>query len=157
MRAPFRHAFTLIELIAVIVVLAVLAAVAVPRFLDMTRRARIASTAASLKTVYRAQLTYEMNVGPVWNGSVFWIQGGCPPWLEGYLEPSFFTAPAPYGGQWFFYSGNASYEEIGINTVTALDTSETVEIDRMIDDGDVTTGLLRTNATYLFYPRNPRQ
>lgn len=150
-----RRGFTLIELVASIVVLAILSVIVVPRYLDFSSRARVSATAAAMKTIYRAQLAYERDHGPVAAPPTVWYQGQCPPWLEAYLDPSFFRSPAPYGGQWFFYAGNPNYAEIGITAATQQISSETQAIDRILDDGDNASGQVRTTATYLYYSWDP--
>lgn len=58
-----RRAFTLIELIAVIVVLAILAGVAIPRYVDYSRRARVTAATATLKTLAQALRMYDIELG----------------------------------------------------------------------------------------------
>lgn len=147
--SPAR-AFTLIELIAVIVVLAILVGVAVPRYMNYSSRARVTTTAAAFKTFWRAQLAYERINGPIQAPPALWIQNAAPSWLTNAIEPSFFTRQSPYGGHWIFFAGSTSYCEIGISGMTFVDAAEHAAIDRTIDDGNLTTGILRGTSSYLY-------
>lgn len=146
--------FTLVELIAVIVVLAVLAAVAVPKYFDMQKRARISAVTGSIKAVYQAQRTYERDNGPV-TGS-HWIQADIPTWLTPYLDNrKYFQTSRAYGGQWFFYTQSTNYAEIGLVS-SNVPADEAAEIDAILDDGNLTTGRFRqTGYGYFYYHWDP--
>jgi prepilin-type N-terminal cleavage/methylation domain-containing protein len=58
---PPRHAFTLIELVAVVIVLAVLGGVAVPKYFDHTARAKTAATQGVLGAIRSALAAYYQN------------------------------------------------------------------------------------------------
>ncbi len=66
--------FTLIELVIVLAVLAILAAVAIPRFVDLAKKARIATAKAELGTLraaaqlYYASTAVSSTTSPTWPG-----------------------------------------------------------------------------------------
>jgi len=58
-----KHAFTLVELMVVIVILGLLAAIAVPRYLGMASKARLAEFKPFLKSIYMLQETHRAEAG----------------------------------------------------------------------------------------------
>lgn len=154
------RAFTLIELIAVIVVLGVLSAAAIPKFFDLSKQARINTTAANLKMLFRTQLEYEQTHGPVVpiGASTIWIQGEAPEWLrDRFANDDLFARTPPYGGDYFYYTeSNLNYAEIGM-VETAVPPDEAIAIDRIIDDGNLSTGVFQqtTNYGYFYYHWDP--
>lgn len=53
-----RSGFTLIELLIVVIIVSILAAVALPRFRQMTRRARATEASAAVGAILTAELVY---------------------------------------------------------------------------------------------------
>ena len=162
-RCPGRDAttgFTLVELVAVIVILGVLSAVAIPKYLDYSKKARIAAVCANLKTMYRVQREYELVNGPiaVTSGTTIWIQGEIPSWLDNrFASAQLFADTPPYGGDYFYYTEiNQNYSEIGM-VMTSVPSDEALAIDATIDDGVLNTGLFRqtTSAGYFYWHWDP--
>lgn len=139
-----RHqlAFTLIELIAVIVVLAILAAVAVPRYFDISERARINRMAGHFRVLASAVHRYQMNHGePV--RDVTW--GPMFPGLEPFLQ-STGSPTSPFGGTW--YSHNlTSQPGVAMVLVNSTATSAQAQaVDAIIDDGNLSAGNMRQSS-----------
>lgn len=133
--------FTLIELIAVIVVLAILAGVAIPRYIDYSQRAQAAAIATSLKRMSRALLSYRMDFGvfPGANGQFFPL----PTTMNPYIDAMFLEQSRPLGGR-YFYNGPTGGPScvIGISAwPSALSATAMLEVDRLIDDGSLSTGV----------------
>jgi prepilin-type N-terminal cleavage/methylation domain-containing protein len=137
-------AFTLVELIAVIVVLAILAAVAVPRYFDISERARINRMAGHFRVLASALQRYQMNHGePV--RDVVW--GPMSPGLEPYLQ-STGSPTSPFGGTW--YSHNYSNQP-GVAMVLMNSTATSAQaqaVDAIIDDGNLSAGNMRQSNVW---------
>ncbi len=58
-----RNAFTMVELMAVLIIIGLLAAAAVGTFMGQIDRAKVKTTASSLKTLHTAVLTFKMDTG----------------------------------------------------------------------------------------------
>jgi prepilin-type N-terminal cleavage/methylation domain-containing protein len=55
--------FTLIELMVVIVIIAILAAVAIPKFLDASQKAKVSEFPTQLTAIYTGQIAYHADKG----------------------------------------------------------------------------------------------
>ena len=130
--------FTLVEMMIVVAIIALLAAVAVPSFLRARQRShnakfinglRVASDAITLYAIENGRYPADVNRGVV------------PAGMASYLDQSFdWTAPTPIGGRWDW-----DFERPGAKAAVAVVQSEASlaqlrEIDKMYDDGDLTTG-----------------
>ncbi len=148
-----RSGFTLIELIAVIVILAILSAVVVPRYFDFSERAKLNSTVASWKVLTRAVNQYVIDNGgipPNVNDALM------PPQLNPYLAQADFTKTPAVGGMWDYdewggFNGGGAGLRVSVSiTQSPSPQSVFLQIDRMVDDGNLSTG----NILYLTaYPR----
>lgn len=97
MPARTRAAFTLIELIAVIIILAIIAAVAVPRFIDHSSKARASTAARSLRVLVQGFQSYERDIGALPGTLVDASTIASVPALAAYFEPNPFTGTVPMG------------------------------------------------------------
>jgi prepilin-type N-terminal cleavage/methylation domain-containing protein len=160
--------FTLIELIAVIVVLAVLAAVAVPRYFDYSRRARVSAIAADFKAISSAGWAYFRDTG-TWAPDAWHV---FPVQLRPYLTTtqSLTNVHTPLGPSTIYdwngpplvsatgTLGNGPSFSLmtfqpGSPTTTRATTAEEQsimrDVDTLIDNGSTTTG--RIQGFYYFF------
>jgi prepilin-type N-terminal cleavage/methylation domain-containing protein len=148
-----RHAFTLIELIAVIVVLAILTGVAVPRYIDYTERTRVTTTAQCFKILARAINQFRMDNANALPNDVGW--NDMPPGLTNYLTDDWLRRTPPYPATaWDWNNGGAigppgvaNFNLYGFGATTyPVASASRLAIDAMIDDGVETTGNVRYTA-----------
>jgi prepilin-type N-terminal cleavage/methylation domain-containing protein len=156
------RAFTLVELIAVIVVLAILGGIAVPRYFDYQRHARVSATAATLRTVQMAVRSYGLANG-AYPADV--IAGVVPAGLAPFMEVDIWSRPLAVGGLLDFenWRGGQVPSAVGIfvsiRSVAASPLASDAatimqQVDAILDDGSNTTGQLYFSAPlgniYLF-------
>lgn len=142
-----RRGFTLIELIVIIVVLAVLAGVAIPKYTDYSQRAKITATAATWKMFTRAVNEYmafnEDIPPPNVNDAIM------PPELKPYFSNDEIASSKPaIGGAWDYdewgpFGGAGVGLRVSISiTQSTAPQSTFQQIDAMVDDGNINTGMM---------------
>jgi type IV pilus assembly protein PilA len=135
-----HHAFTLVEIMIVVVIIGLLAAMAIPAFKRVIRRQQNSQVVNDLRVFAQAFETYATQ------------NGGWPPnagagvipavMRNGWLKNGVWRAKTPIGGQWNWddnVSGLGFNAGISITNYTCP-ASQLVEIDALIDDGDLTSG-----------------
>lgn len=148
-------AFTLVELIAIIVVLAILAGVAIPKYYDLSTRARVSATGRSWGVLARAVNQYmidnEDRPAPNVNDALM------PPQLDPYLANSDFTRVPPVGGMWDYDEWGA-FGGAGVGLVVSVSitqspapTSTFQQIDALVDNGNLSTGKVFWLSAYPRY------
>jgi prepilin-type N-terminal cleavage/methylation domain-containing protein len=148
-RDPQRRprAFTLIELIAVIVVLAILVGVAIPRYVDYSRRAESSALASTWRSLSRAVQTYKREFGAWPPGVRTPGHTSVPPALVNMWDDQVFNAVRSDGSYWY-YDGNYIFAYICLagGPTTAERQTMLLDVDRIIDDGNGSTGRLVLQA-----------
>ena len=122
----------------VVVIIGLLATMAIPAFKRVIRRQQNSQVVNDLRVFSQAFETYSTmngkwpaNVGP----------GVIPAGMGvGWLKKGVWQAKTPIGGQW-----NWDYNNVGITAGISISSytctnSQLLEIDKLIDDGDLTTG-----------------
>ncbi len=142
-----RRAFTLVEAMVVVVLVGILAALALPLYQKIQAKANETHFVNELRVATQSIERYAMEKGE-WppDGS-----GGWPSEMEEYLPPpDRWNLPTPIGGQWRWSREDgfeASLRVIGMER----GLGHVTEIDRLLDDGDLTHGVFRGDATQLVY------
>lgn len=134
--------FTLIELMVVIGIIAILAAIAIPAFASFSEKARLRRIASDLKTFGDA---FEL----------YMIDNSCYPpdshddppnnLKNGYRTEDYLPIVAwvgtPHWGGFYNWEGPDNYPYAGISLFgTAAEESVMINLDKMMDDGDLNTG-----------------
>ena len=136
----------------VVSVISVLAALALPAFKRITQAARTAAVTNDLR-VFAAAFTAQAHQAGTYPPET--TVGVMPPLMVGSLSNTAWRRKTPVGGlyNWDFnrnhggtvYRAAIAISRSGTNLVTT-DTNQLVAIDRLIDDGNLTTGMFRRGA-----------
>lgn len=141
-----RRGLTLIELVVVVLIIGILAAVAVPRYWEQTRDAKINATMADLRAMGEAIKRYRLNNGDYPEDQ---SPGRFPPELTGYIREVHFTKKPPLGGKYDWQKEWSGFTAaVGI-WQSSPDISLYQEIDDRFDDGDFNTGSIQKRAKTL--------
>jgi prepilin-type N-terminal cleavage/methylation domain-containing protein len=151
--APARQhrAFTLMEILIVVVILGILAAVVVSSVVIAVDDAEKSAFSTSTKHLATAATRYYHDTGT-------WLEdsstGELPAGFAAYIDERYW-GDTPIGGQW-----DAQYNEMGIvsaigvhfnGTGETRDDAYMVDIDAMLDDGNLNTGSFRKLAAGRYY------
>lgn len=146
-----NRGFTLVELLIVVVILAILAAMAIPTMNTMASDAKRSAFASELRILAEAAGRYEaLNQQHLPDTST----GVWPVELAGSINQLQFESETPLGGHW-----DTELNAFGISAAIGAhfdtgtpDNADLVAVDTMMDDGDLTTGSVRTIAAdWLYY------
>jgi prepilin-type N-terminal cleavage/methylation domain-containing protein len=142
--------FTLIELSVVVFIISVLAALGVPALKKVNLESRSVAVVNDLRVFSSAFQAYAHERGewPPGNGA----PGAFPTGMEGYLGPTGWQRTTPIGGL-YTWDPNSTHQgeryraaivltSLSGNPVSA-DLAQLTDLDRRIDDGDLTTGNFR--------------
>ncbi len=136
-KAGTRHGFSVIELMVVVTVIGIIAAIAIPGF----RQARDASIASRLANDWRIFAgAFETHATASGTWAVDGIGNSLPPEVEPYLEGTSWAEEAPSGGMWDWEQGRLGTKAAVALTATDPKPEIFVRVDRIIDDGNVTSG-----------------
>ncbi|MDP6442865.1 MAG: prepilin-type N-terminal cleavage/methylation domain-containing protein [Pirellulaceae bacterium] len=136
-----RAGFTLVEIVVVVLVIGIIAAMAFPSVLDWRDDAEVVAVAKHLQILADATDKFYV-VNHRWPRNDF--PGNLPADFQAYVHKNAFQG-SPLGGQWDWNGPGSQINKIGPNIVVAgaLNASQQsafLEIDQLLDDGNLTTG-----------------
>jgi len=151
MHQPTRaQGFTLVELLIVVVILAILAAMAIPSLNSFTADAKHAAFASELNVLAEAASRYHVrNEQHLPDTS----SGVWPSEFDGYIKEGQFESGTPLGGVW-----DTELNSFGVTAAIGAhfngaqpSNDDLTAIDVLIDDGDISTGTVRTLGSGRYY------
>lgn len=152
----------MLELVVVITVIGVLIAIAVPRMSRAQEASRFASTFATFNAIARAAEYYRADRGAY---PPDYVQRSQHALFRPYINTRIFQSPTPIGGDWDWNNRtNVSgatvthWTVIGPN-ISIVQASPPLTMwayfDAWVDDGSLTTGVLRRERTTFLSMRVP--
>ncbi|MDF3058452.1 MAG: pulG 1 [Rariglobus sp.] len=151
MRTPLTrscHGFTLVEIAVAVTIIGLLAAIAVPAYSKLKERSINTLMGNEIRAAAGALNYYAFEKGH-WPPDG---DGGWPSELTGYLPPpDRWNRPTPIGGNWMWsLNSDEAIASLRVNNYV-IPQNQMVNLDRMIDNGDVGTGGLFVSGTALVY------
>lgn len=142
-RTALRPGFTLMEILIVVVILGILAAIVIPSFASATEDTRKAAFTQDIRAFEAGIMRYEIDNGayPPDGGS-----GTVPAGLEPYVNVPKWQSGSSIGGVWDNETDDLLTVGVGVHfngTGQDRDAAYMTDIDKMLDDGVLTTGSFR--------------
>jgi type IV pilus assembly protein PilA len=147
-----RRAFTLVEIMIVVVIIGLLAALALPAMSRVQRNAKVTRFISDLRTFSQAFEAFASTNGG-WPPDG--VPGSFPTGMTGDLKTAAWSGETSLGGRWDW-----DYQQFGVTAgISVHQPTATVEllteVDRKIDDGDLTTGNFRERSDGYIYILEP--
>ncbi len=144
------YGFTLVEILIVVIILGIVSAIVVQSFQDVKKDAENAAFVNSISTlskqfrVYRARhKAYPPDATP----------GVIPTGMANYLDPADWGDGRPLGGRWDW-----DYQQLHFGCSAGVSVhmpdrtiAEMQEVDALLDDGNLATGLFRARSGGYIY------
>ncbi len=149
-----RHAFTIIELMIVILIMAIIAGVLLSSVGNASSQAEQAVFAQDLRVYVRAAMRYEAEQSKSLEDSAVSV---VPEGWDPYINRRHWTSATAIGGGWDVAQDIiGSHWAVGVdfsvfNDAGARDDTYMAEIDRLVDDGDLSAGSFRKISATQFY------
>ena len=138
-----RAGFTMVEIMFVVALIALLATIAIPAFVKARRRSQNAAFVSDVRIADHAFQQRSLEAGgfpPDANTGVM------PDGMADYLANMRWANITPLGGEWDWHP-DVDGVGSGVRVVGAsADDNRMTEVDVLIDDGDLSTGLFRKLA-----------
>jgi len=139
--------FTLVEIMIVVVIIGFLASMAIPAFLRVRRNVQNNTFVNDLRLARNAAEQYIMEVGTYPPDGA----AGMPSELSPYMPSRINDGPTPVGGVWDW-----DYEQFGFKAGISVykptaDAAQMQEVDRLVDDGDLSAGNFRARSQGYIY------
>lgn len=136
----------------VVVILGVLAAIVVPRFANATDQTEQAAFINDLRVFGDAAMVMQAETS-AWPEDA--SSGALPTGFDAYIDETKWLNGTPIGGVWDAENGTSFGISAGLgvhfNSGNAKDDAFMLEIDRTLDDGNLSTGMFRKIADDRFY------
>lgn len=151
MKRTINSGMTLVEILLVVAIIALLSAFIIPA-INMAIRHRENSLCAShLRT---AVATFEMYHSEVGNYPADKTPGEIPPEMNDYFSElnidDWWSRPTELGGSWDWDNGYNFKYSVSISSPTKS-SDQLVDFDRMVDDGNLSTGKFRKVGNQYHY------
>jgi prepilin-type N-terminal cleavage/methylation domain-containing protein len=146
-----RHGFTLIEILIVVVILGILAAIVIPQFTDAAGDTERAAFAASGRSLNESAMRYWIDNGQYLEDA---SSGVLPTGFGPYITETSW-GETPIGGVW-----DTELNSFGLTSALGVhfngqgltrDDAYMLEIDTVVDNGDLSTGGFRKLAGDRYY------
>lgn len=150
-----KGGMTLVEILMTVGIIALLSAVLIPVGISALRHRQNAQAASKLRTAILAFTTYHSEMGSY---PVDQARGVIPPEMAGYFAEfkidTWWTSPTELGGNWDWNKDNFFKYSISI-AAPGKTTDQLTDFDKLVDDGDLSTGKFRKNDVHYHYILEP--
>ena len=153
MKKSYAPGFTLIEILIVVTLLGVLASIVVPSFVSADDDAQYNAFVANVRSFAGAARVYMEKTGQYLENS---NSGDCPAGWEPYVNEQAWTNDTPIGGVWDVELNSFGIvSAFGVHFIAGhgaiRDDVYMMEIDRIMDDGNLATGIFRKIDSNRYY------
>jgi len=149
-RSSTRRAFTLVEMIIVVLILGILGSVAAPKLIGTTQVASVNAFTTQLTAFADAFDLYKAENGAYPSNA---FTGVLPTGMDKFINAADYARETPLGGRWDYTAvGAGTNAGVGVeylNGVGFPGTATLLEVDTMLDNGNLATGaLILINSTH---------